>query len=184
MGHLPVGDREVLGGPAGLDPVLPGGERRGEHVAVLLGRPGLEVDELPRCPEVGHRELPVVDHGFGHRVSIPSGSVEPCEPGGMSAVAVPRVVSAPIVLLGATCLGFGALTGLAFGLMGLPDLGVAGFVVVGILLPAVGTSAGGATLLSSGHRWAAAGVWLGTLVAVAGVGLFTLWNYGMQTSGM
>jgi hypothetical protein len=102
----------------------------------------------------------------------------------MSAVAVQRVVSAPVALMGATCLGFGALTGLAFGLMVWPDLGVAGFAVVGILLPALGTSAGGATLLSSGHRWAAAGVWLGTLVAVAALTLFTVWNYGMQTSGM
>jgi hypothetical protein len=27
-------------------------------------------------------------------------------------------------------------------------------------------------------------VWLGTLVAVAALTLFTVWNYGMQTSGM
>jgi hypothetical protein len=102
----------------------------------------------------------------------------------MSSVAVPRVVSAPVALVAATCLGFGALTGVAFGLMMWPDMGVVAFVVVGILLPTVGSSAGGATLFSSGHRWAAAGMWLGTLVAVAALGLFTVWNYGMQTSGM
>jgi hypothetical protein len=65
-----------------------------------------------------------------------------------------------------------------------PDMGFAVFVVVGIVLPAVGGSAGGATLFSTGHRWAAAGVWLGTLVAVAAMGLFTLWSYGMHSSGM
>lgn len=101
----------------------------------------------------------------------------------MSTVAVPRAVSAPIALMGATCLGFVALTGLAFALM-VPELGVAGFVVIGILLPAVLSSAGGATLFSGGHRWAGAGMWLGTLVAVAALGLLTVWNYGMQTAGM
>jgi hypothetical protein len=94
------------------------------------------------------------------------------------------VVTAPVALVVATCVGFGALTGLAFGLTLWPDMGFAVFVVVGILLPATVSSAGGATLVSTGHRWAGAGVWLGTLVAVATLGVFTLWNYGVQTSGM